>query len=223
MQRRDPAWFGGWCSKATAEPTSTCWHTATRWSALKKVSSPGGSGRDRRASCSPTRLYGEALAALREPQFLRDGITRGIALETLNRPFSSCHQRPRVWPLTTEERRALTALDIPRFSLRADERCVREARDAGDLFRSSGLAAVDARLAAMSEDALVAHETAIAAALSVSVSTPVIGRTPLAATRARCPTIRRTGTAPLCGSPRRCCACPRIRKRSPLAHRCGTP
>ena len=44
----------------------------------------------------PTRLYGEALAALREPQFLRDGITRGIALETLNRPFSSRHQRPRV-------------------------------------------------------------------------------------------------------------------------------
>ena len=155
-------------------------------------------------------------------QFLRDGITRGVALETLNRPFSSRHQRPRVWPLTTEERRALTALDIPRFSVRADERCVREARDAGDLFRSSGLAAVDTRLAAMSEDQLAAHETAIADALSVSVSTRYSVEPRLERPENALPTIRRTGTAPRGGLPRRCCACPRIRKRPSLAHRCGT-
>ncbi len=119
----------------------------------------------------PTQRYGQALAALREPAFLRDGVARCVALETLSRPFSSNRERPRAWALATEERRALATLDVPRFSVRVDERCVREAREAGDLFTTSGLAAADARLASMSEEQLVSHEAAIAGSLGASPAT----------------------------------------------------
>lgn len=116
----------------------------------------------------PTQRYGQALAALREPAFLRDGVARCVALETLSRPFSSSRERPRAWPLATEERRALAALDVPRFSVRVDERCVREAREAGDLFTTSGLAAADLRLSSMFDEQLVSHEAAIAGSLGAS-------------------------------------------------------
>jgi type 2 lantibiotic biosynthesis protein LanM len=116
----------------------------------------------------PSQRYGQALAALHEAAFLRHGIARGIALETLSRPFSGSRDRPSLWPIATEERRALTVLDVPRFSVRVDERCVREAREAGEVFTRSGLAAADARARSMSDEQLKAHEGAIATSLRAS-------------------------------------------------------
>jgi type 2 lantibiotic biosynthesis protein LanM len=118
-----------------------------------------------------TEQYGQALAVLREPPFLRLGTSRDIALDALNRGFSSEQQRPVLWPVAARERRALRALDVPRFTVRVDERYLREAREAGEVYAVSGLAELERRLTRMGDNQLANHERAIRAALASSPTT----------------------------------------------------
>lgn len=118
-----------------------------------------------------TEQYGKTLAVLREPPFLRLGTSRDIALDAINRGFSSEQQRPVLWPVAARERRALRALDVPRFTVRVDERCLREAREAGEVYAVSGLAELERRLIRMSDGQLAGHERAIRAALASSPAT----------------------------------------------------
>ena len=92
-------------------------------------------------------LYARLLADLAVPAFLADGVFRSFALDSMNRPYVRGEERPPFWPLVREEREALSAFDIPYFSLDAAGTAVL-ARDgeAALLFSRSGLEATRERL-----------------------------------------------------------------------------
>lgn len=100
----------------------------------------------------PSDQYAALLHVLAAPAYQRRGIDRSLALERLTRLFAAEPSRPRLWDLVGDERSALEAFDIPRFTLRAgDTACV--ASDGTPLppaYACSGLDAVRRRLAALS-------------------------------------------------------------------------
>jgi type 2 lantibiotic biosynthesis protein LanM len=104
----------------------------------------------------PSDQYGFFLQALTAPRYQRRGFDRSVALETLNRVFRHEENRPQLWPLVAEERRALEALDVPRYVLPVDQ-CVLTVPSAegvsGYLVRS-GLDAVIGGLGDMNEEDL---------------------------------------------------------------------
>ncbi len=104
----------------------------------------------------PSDQYGLYLHALSAPRYQRNGLRRSVALETLNRVFRHEEKRPLLWPLVAEERRALEALDVPRYLLPVDEYVLGAAngeRVSGYLVRS-GLEAVMRGIGDMNEEDL---------------------------------------------------------------------
>jgi type 2 lantibiotic biosynthesis protein LanM len=101
----------------------------------------------------PTNQYATLGAVLGGPRYQRDGARRTAAMDILLRPFSAAVARPAVWPLLTEERRAIEGLDVPYFWAAVDGHDV-----VGELgpvmpryFFVSGLESVKARINGMSE------------------------------------------------------------------------
>lgn len=122
----------------------------------------------------PSDQYGFYLHALTAPRYQRRGLDRSVALETLNRVFRHEETRPLLWPLVADERRALEALDVPRYSLPVDEGVLRAAngeRVSAHLVRS-GLEAVTAGLRDLNEEDLARQLDLLGSALEEVV--PVI-------------------------------------------------
>jgi type 2 lantibiotic biosynthesis protein LanM len=119
---------------------------------------------------SSTR-YGALQHVLAAPRYQRSGVRRSFALDALNRPFSTAEERPPLWPLVAEERRALEGLDIPRFTVGASEAALQS--ETGEILPGSisraGLDGVADRLRAFSETHLERERDILREALSSSV------------------------------------------------------
>lgn len=72
----------------------------------------------------PSDLYARVLLELSAPRFLMDGLERSFAIDSLNAVFRRERVRPRLWPLTVEERLALENFDIPYFSIPGNSRTI---------------------------------------------------------------------------------------------------
>lgn len=68
----------------------------------------------------PSQSYALLQLLAASPAYQRDGFTRALLIEALNRPHAKSLTRPVLWPLSGEERRALEALDLPRFEVAVD-------------------------------------------------------------------------------------------------------
>lgn len=78
-----------------------------------------------RALYRSTGRYGAVLRAGTARDPLRDGARLSVTHERLAVPFfDGVVESDRLWPLYEHERRAMTALDIPRFGSRSDDRAI---------------------------------------------------------------------------------------------------
>jgi type 2 lantibiotic biosynthesis protein LanM len=114
-------------------------------------------GRTARVMFRPSGSYAAAHLTLAAPSFQRSGVLRSCALDSLNRVFNTSPNRPNAWPLVDVERRALEALDVPRFTVAVEDTVVEQGRMAGRVFEQSGFAAVRGRVSGLSEDDLQSH------------------------------------------------------------------
>ncbi|HET7293931.1 MAG TPA: type 2 lanthipeptide synthetase LanM family protein [Vicinamibacteria bacterium] len=128
----------------------------------------------------PSDQYGACLQLLAAPRYQARGLDRSIALEILNRVFLHEEERPRLWPLVADERRALEELDVPRYLLAVDERELAAAsgeRVSGHLARS-GLDAVMDGVRGLSEEDLSLQLDVLGSALE-AVEAPSSGEGPV--------------------------------------------
>jgi type 2 lantibiotic biosynthesis protein LanM len=72
----------------------------------------------------PTQTYISVLHLACDPDSLRDGADRSIALDALSRGLVARSQKPRAWSIVPSELRALEGLDIPYFEAAPDSRFV---------------------------------------------------------------------------------------------------
>jgi len=69
-----------------------------------------------------TSLYGKIVRQSVHPKYLRSGVKRGITYEALYKPLLKMDKRPDVWPIVSEEKKAMNQLDIPLFTANSGER-----------------------------------------------------------------------------------------------------
>jgi type 2 lantibiotic biosynthesis protein LanM len=121
----------------------------------------------------PTTQYASLIYLLYRPRYQKDGCRWSTAFDALNRAVNGSHDAPEVWPVLVAERKALEGLDIPHFTVAADEVAVRAGRKVllEGRYAKSGLAAVRERVAALSEADLRAQITRITRALSETIHT----------------------------------------------------
>ncbi|HEV3142037.1 MAG TPA: type 2 lanthipeptide synthetase LanM family protein, partial [Vicinamibacterales bacterium] len=107
-----------------------------------------------RVIARPTNQYALLTTVHSAPRYQRDGAVRSMLVDVLIRPLAAANDRPREWPLIVEERRAIDAIDVPRFVVPADRRTIFSAGRAilPDYFARSPLDAVRERLAGLSGD-----------------------------------------------------------------------
>ncbi|MGA7616750.1 MAG: type 2 lanthipeptide synthetase LanM family protein, partial [Thermoanaerobaculia bacterium] len=77
-------------------------------------------GKKVRVVFRPSNQYAIALRQMTAPSQQRRGIISGFLIDSLNRIFAGETERPLLWPLVAEERRALERLDIPLFLVPTD-------------------------------------------------------------------------------------------------------
>src|SRR5690606_10718925 len=118
-----------------------------------------------------TNQYAMMAALVTSPACQRDGVTAGCAIDVLHRAFARSTERPALWPMVLEERRALLALDIPHFTVRADgTRASGGSRELDvDYFTISGLTSARRRIASLSMSAAAREVAVLERALSESV------------------------------------------------------
>ncbi len=118
----------------------------------------------------PTDQYAMLSAVLAGPRYQSDGAMRSAAFDILLRPFRAHVDRPGLWPVLVEERRALQHLDIPHFEARAAGTAVEAAGRTlvPEYFAASGSSAVRARVKHLSEADLADQCGRIARALAES-------------------------------------------------------
>lgn len=75
----------------------------------------------------PSDVYAQVLQRLVSPKFQRLGWRAGLLIDSLNAPFHASRERPRLWPLVSDERRALQQLDVPYFGVGTSETVMRSA------------------------------------------------------------------------------------------------
>jgi type 2 lantibiotic biosynthesis protein LanM len=118
-----------------------------------------------------TNQYAMMLSLLASPACQRDGVTAGCAIDVLHRSYAQSPDRPALWPVAVEERRALLALDVPHFTMRADE--TRASSGSADLdvdyFTVSGIESARRRISSLSAEGLVREAALLERALSESV------------------------------------------------------
>ena len=124
----------------------------------EEITGPGGAlsafeRRRVRVLFRPTNQYAVVQDVLTAPKYQANGVTRSTALDILARPFTMDHGRPLAWPITVAERHALEHLDIPHFSVAAEDTVVHaDDRPVGDrFFTRSGLDMARDRIQALSE------------------------------------------------------------------------
>ena len=95
----------------------------------------------------PTNVYATLQVRLAAPAYQREGLTRSFLIDSLNRVFRLQRERPLLWPLTADERRALEELDVPVFCVPVDGAQI--VADSGEVIRgfvgASGFDAVRER------------------------------------------------------------------------------
>jgi type 2 lantibiotic biosynthesis protein LanM len=121
----------------------------------------------------PTTQYASLLYLLTRPRYQKDGCRWSTAFDALNRAVSGSHDAPEVWPVLVAERKALEGLDVPHFTVLADETSVRVGRRVliEGRYARSGLAAVRERVAGLSEADLQVQIARIGRALSETIHT----------------------------------------------------
>lgn len=119
----------------------------------------------------PTNQYAMLAHLLATPKYQRNGVAASCAVDVLHRGYARSMTRPPLWAVAVEERRALLALDIPYFSVRADDTAgYAEGRVIADgFFTRSGVDAVVDRLGTLSYIDLAAQVALLRRALSESV------------------------------------------------------
>jgi len=112
--------------------------------------------------------YAALLRVLAGPRYQRRGVDRSLALESLARGFRHSLDRPLLWPLVADERRALEALDIPRLDVPASSRAI--AASDGSVINGyvvlSGFEAVATRLLEFGAEDLEFQRDQLCAALA---------------------------------------------------------
>ena len=121
----------------------------------------------------PTTQYASLIYLLGRPRYQKDGCRWSTAFDALNRAVNGSHDAPEVWPVLVAERKALEGLDVPHFTVLADEDAVRAGRRVllEGRYAKSGLAAVRERTAGLSEADLAVQRGRIARALSETIHT----------------------------------------------------
>ncbi len=119
----------------------------------------------------PTNQYAMLAHLLATPKYQGDGVTASAAVDVLHRGYARSVERPALWPVAVEERRALLALDVPYFTVEADgiDGMAGDRILARGFFARSGLGAAANRLHAMSFADLAAQIAILRRALSESV------------------------------------------------------
>ena len=132
-----------------------------------------GFGRHRvRVVFSPSETYARLLDAASAPPCLRDDRVRRARLDALG-PLSVARDGvPDPWPLAADERASLERMDIPAFDVGAAESDLvsRAGVRAAGYFARSGVEALRARLARMSEEDLAAEVRLLTASLTRGAS-----------------------------------------------------
>ncbi|MDB5101342.1 MAG: lanthionine synthetase [Cyanobacteria bacterium RYN_339] len=116
-----------------------------------------------------TRHYEQLQQAALHPNTLVDGVARSIALDRLARTFVRWQERPPLWPLIGQERRALEALDVPYFSTTGAGHGL---PGLPDVFARSGLEAARTRLAALGPPDLAVQRHVIRLSLALPAADP---------------------------------------------------
>jgi class II lanthipeptide synthase len=131
-------------------------------------------GRRSRLLFRPSDQYGVYLHGLSGPRYQKSGFDRSLGLETLSRVFRHEEKQPLLWPLVADERLALEALDVPRYTLPVDACVLTTASGArvSDHLVRSGLEAVRAGLREMSEADLARQLELLASALEEAAPPP---------------------------------------------------
>ncbi|MGH9368972.1 MAG: type 2 lanthipeptide synthetase LanM, partial [Thermoanaerobaculia bacterium] len=125
-------------------------------------------GTEGRLVVRPSAVYSGLLLELSAPGFLRDGVARSFMIDSLCRIFRFDRDRPALWLLTRQERRALEQLDLPRFSVDPASRSIRAAAGeeiTGRIARS-GLEAARDRLERMCPEDLATQRALLEDQLS---------------------------------------------------------
>jgi type 2 lantibiotic biosynthesis protein LanM len=119
----------------------------------------------------PSHHYAIATQVLAEPQYQKSGVKRSILLEALHRGFARQEQRPVLWPIARIEKSDLQKLDIPRFTVGADDVDLRvpEADVLRNFYVRSGMDSVAQRFRHLDEDDLAFQARTLARALWSSV------------------------------------------------------
>ena len=119
----------------------------------------------------PTTQYASLIYLLSRPKYQKDGCRWSTAFDALNRAVNGSHDAPEVWPVLVSERKALEGLDVPHFTVLADDTAVRVGRRVliEQRYARSGLAAVKDRVAALSPADLQAQLLRISRALSETI------------------------------------------------------
>ncbi|HEV2062957.1 MAG TPA: type 2 lanthipeptide synthetase LanM family protein, partial [Thermoanaerobaculia bacterium] len=147
------------------------------------VAAPGGpldpfAGAECRLVVRPSAVYAGLLLELSAPGFLRDGLTRSFAIDSLSRIFRFERERPALWLLTRQEQGALERLDLPRFSVDPASRSIRAGTDEeiGGRIARSGLEAARDRLALLCPEDLAAQRALLEDELSAASASGQVGR-----------------------------------------------
>jgi type 2 lantibiotic biosynthesis protein LanM len=142
-----------------------------------EVTAPGGplagfAGRQVRILFRPTNQYAVVQDVLAAPKYQASGVTRTYGFDALARPFALDQTRPVAWPLAIAEREALERLDIPHFTVGADDIVLRAGdRVIGDrFFARPGLDVARERVLGMSEADLQFQLAWIARSLAESAT-----------------------------------------------------
>ena len=121
----------------------------------------------------PTEQYGLLSAVRNVPRYQRDAIAHSILVDVLHRPLKDSRVRPDGWPLVIEERRAVEALDVPRFVVRADGLtvCSSGAPVLPDYYGRSALDMVRGRIAHLSDVDREAQSRMLRYAITQNIAT----------------------------------------------------
>ena len=100
-----------------------------------------------------TRVYGQMIESLTEPESLTDGVQAGLRLEQLARAYLPAPATPRAWPAFAAEVRALIRLDVPLFETTPDSLDLRSSDGSTitSAFQRPGHEAVVARIESLDE------------------------------------------------------------------------
>ncbi|MEN3746555.1 type 2 lanthipeptide synthetase LanM family protein [Sphingomonas sp. HF-S3] len=128
-----------------------------------------------------TRIYGLVLKRLGAPRHMRSGVERSIEMDVISRFYLDSHKQDRFRQILDAETASLDRLDIPKFTVRADERSLRLPTGVclDDLFEESAIERVQRRVASFSEDDLRLQSEFIRA--SLDLASTVMQHEPIAA------------------------------------------